>query len=205
MTFTFLKIIGIGFILSVSTLANATLIDNGDYTTDTESGLDWLDWTETVDMTQSEALTLFGGAGWRAATGAEARGLLGNFFDVDYVFHGGLRKSFVSGEIWNYEVRQISFAQLLGETGVLGEAGVSGGSYSVIEGVGAFGVDALNNGNYAQYLMAGTNEDTMGAPNFHAEYIGIALVKAAAVSEPATITLFALGFAGIVFARRRRY
>jgi hypothetical protein len=199
MTFKFLKIIGIGFILSVSTLANATLIDNGNYTTDTESGLDWLDWTETVDMTQSEALTRFGGAGWRAATETEARGLLGDFFDVDYVFHGGLRESFLSIEIWNYEVRQISFAQLLGETGV------SGGSYSVIEGVGAFGVDALNNGNDAQYLMAGTNESSMGAPNFHAEYIGIALVKAAAVSEPATITLFALGFAGIVFARRRRY
>jgi hypothetical protein len=72
MTFTFLKIIGIGFILSVSTLANATLIDNGDYTTDTESGLDWLDWTETLSDTQSEALAEFSGDGWRIATATEA-------------------------------------------------------------------------------------------------------------------------------------
>jgi hypothetical protein len=59
MTFKFLKIIGIGFILSVSTLANATLIDNGYYSTDTESGLDWFDWTETLNDTQAERFFTF--------------------------------------------------------------------------------------------------------------------------------------------------
>ncbi len=76
MTFKFLKIIGIGFILSVSTLANATLIDNGDYTTDTESGLDWLDWTETMNDTQAEVLLEFSGDVWRIASASEAQDLL---------------------------------------------------------------------------------------------------------------------------------
>jgi hypothetical protein len=79
MIFTFLKIIGTGFMLSVSTLANAILIDSGDHSSNTESGLDCLDWTETRNMTQTGASTQFSGEGWPAATGALAHGLLSYF------------------------------------------------------------------------------------------------------------------------------
>jgi hypothetical protein len=73
MTFTFLKIICIGFILSVSTLANATLIDNGDYTTDIASGLDCSQLSRIrCSNMPSEALAEFSSDGWRIATATEA-------------------------------------------------------------------------------------------------------------------------------------
>jgi hypothetical protein len=113
MMFKFLKIIGIGYLLSVSTLANATLIDNGDYTTDTESGLDWLDWTKTLNYTQSEALDEFGGAGWRIATATEADGLMDIQFGVaDYVNTGMANQS----EFVNYAQSYIPFREFIGIT-----------------------------------------------------------------------------------------
>jgi hypothetical protein len=112
----FLKIIGIGFILSVSTLANATLIDNGDYSTDTESGLDWLDWAETKGMTQGYALSQFSDAGWRAATEIEAFGLMENFFNDD----NGLMSQTADTSIPNFAQLNVTFAQLLGVTNTWG-------------------------------------------------------------------------------------
>ena len=80
MTFKFLKIIVLGYMLSVSTLANAILIDNGVYNTDTLSGLDWLDWNETKGNTQAQAVADWSGDGWRVATASEAQTLMLNFF-----------------------------------------------------------------------------------------------------------------------------
>jgi hypothetical protein len=123
MMFKFLKIIGIGYLLSVSTLANATLIDNGDYTTDTESGLDWLDWTKTWDYTQSEALDEFGGAGWRIATATEANGLIDNQFggstDEEYLLlHGTANQS----DFVNYAQNYSPFLEFLGDIDKWGPA-----------------------------------------------------------------------------------
>jgi hypothetical protein len=184
MTFTFLKIIGMGFMLSVSTLANATLIDNGDYTTDTESGLDWLDWTLTVNKTQAEALTIFSAAGWRVATGTEARGLLGDFFEVDLTGQTFLPSFAISG------TQRTDFRQLFGST-------AAPWSYATIVDFGLIGLGLklwIGYQGSAQY----------GEEDFKGGSFGVALVKPTAVSEPAIITLFALGCVGIGFARRRQ-
>jgi hypothetical protein len=167
--------------------ANATLIDNGDYSTDNESGLDWLDWTLTADKTQAEALTLYSSAGWRIATTSEAVGLIENHFDVGIV-GGGLA---YGGSVVNLQAKHTQFASLFGVTYL------SGLSYSKIEGFGLIGSDGSN--VFAGYLPA-----NYGSFNQHAYYMGVALVKAAAVSEPAIIALFALGVVGIGFARRRQ-
>ena len=54
---------------------NATIVDNGIYTTDTNTGLDWLDVTETVNLSYNYVTSQLGtgGAyeGWRYATGNE--------------------------------------------------------------------------------------------------------------------------------------
>jgi hypothetical protein len=182
----FLKIVGIGFILSVSTLANATLIDNGDYSADTVSGLDWLDWTLTRDKTQTEALAQFGGAGWRMATSTEAVGLMENHFDVDVL--GG----FANGNaIQDLAIKHDQFVALFGITHL------SDRTYSKIEGIGLIGSDGHN-------VLAGYLNANYGGTNQHAYYMGVALVRAAAVPEPAIIALFALGLVGIGFARRRQ-
>jgi hypothetical protein len=170
--------------------ANATLIDNGDYSTDTESGLDWLDWTLTVDKTQAEALTQFGGAGWRIATESEALGLMENFFDVDFGYSTYLHNSVVL----DFSANRSQFVGLMGQThGPISETY----TYSLIEGVGKFGVD--------NFLFAGHGASWHGRVGFKYTDVGIALVKVAAVSEPAIIALFALGVVGIGFARRRQY
>jgi hypothetical protein len=184
MTFKFLKIIGIGFILSVSTLANATLIDNGDYTTDTVSGLDWLDWTLTGNKTQAEALYMFSGAGWRIATAAEATGLIANRFGIPGVGSNG-RPGMQCCWPAVDGATPLKFEQLFGLY------------YAMIEGHGLVGADQQNvyaNHNPSFYGLIGTRES----------WAGVALVKGAAVSEPAIIALFALGLVGIGFARRRQ-
>jgi hypothetical protein len=190
MTFTFLKIIGIGFILSVSTLANATLIDNGDYTTDTESGLDWLDWTETLSDTQSEALAEFSGDGWRIATATEALGLLENHFGVpdDWGNDRNSADAFV-----DYLPNHFKFLEMFGGFAL---NGMQPASHATIEGAGIYGSGHIS-------VLAGA-KGGYEAVGFKRNWSGVALVKAAAVSEPAFIALYALGLVGIGFARRRQ-
>jgi hypothetical protein len=191
MTFKFLKIIGIGFILSVSTLANATFIDNGDYTTDTESGLDWLDWTETMNDTQAEALAEFSDDDWRIATAMEATDLLERYFGVSFLGSSHI----VPGDIPNYAANRSTFVPLFGPT--------AQSTYSMmnIEGAGLFGIaaDYYLQANYAPYLPNG-----YGGIGYKNTESGVALVKTSVVTEPAIITIFALGFVGIGYARRRR-
>ena len=47
-----LRSLALGAVLSVSAIgaAQATIVDNGDTTIDTASGLEWLDVTKTVNM-----------------------------------------------------------------------------------------------------------------------------------------------------------
>jgi hypothetical protein len=197
----FLKIIGIGFILSVSTLANATLIDNGDYTTDTESGLDWLDWTLTKNKTQAEALAQFSGAGWRIATGIEARGLLNDFFGTD--FHGP-QEYYDTSSVLDYTVLFPQFIGLFGATTDPTPVN-SFGTFARIDGHSLFG--AQNRLVYfpnTAFPYGYHPNNPSGYLSRRYDWMGVALVKAAAVSEPAIITIFALGFAGIGFARRRQ-
>ena len=138
----FLKIIGIGFILSVSTLANATLIDNGDYTTDTVSGLDWLDWTKTLNYTQSEALDEYSVAGWRIATEAEAKGLILNHFMYTMLDQNG---RVLTDSINDFYMKHGQFAALFGTTLVNPNFSIAEGSHAIIEGVGLIGSEYSRN------------------------------------------------------------
>jgi hypothetical protein len=195
MTFKFLKIIGIGFILSVSTLSNATLIDNGDYTTDTESGLDWLDWSETLGDTQAEALAEFSGDGWRIATSMEATDLIESYFGISLPgTFGKVRTTNRSDPTFIPDVDIIANQFL----SFFGTYEPWGASLATISGAGLFGVDKI------YHLYTGHGTEDYGQVDYRYRAIGVALVKASTVSEPAIITIFALGFAGIGLARRRR-
>jgi len=70
-------------LLGFVTSANAVFIDNGRYTTDTTSGLDWLDLTETMGMSYDTVVTemAVGGAyeGWVYATGVQFTQMVANF------------------------------------------------------------------------------------------------------------------------------
>jgi hypothetical protein len=186
----FLKIIGIGFILSVSTLANATLIDNGDYSTDTLSGLDWLDWSLTVDKTHAEALAIYGSEGYRLATLTEAQDLLYRLFGHPPTISG----YFSPPTGGPYQSKVQPFAEMFGGTIVTTFYLVS---YATLPGHGLFGAQPT-------VIYSGFGPLTYGKDDFKSISSGIALVKVTDVSEPAIITIFVLGFVGIMFARRRR-
>jgi hypothetical protein len=190
MTFKFLKIMGIGIILSFSTLANATLIDNGDYSTDTESGLDWLDWTLTIDKTQAEALAVYGSEGYRLATLIETQELLYTLFEHPPT----IRNYFNIPRGSPYRSKIKPFAEQFGETYI---TSFYQASYATLPDHGIFGASPSR-------IYSGHNPRIYGNDDYKSMTSGIALVKVADVSEPAIITIFVLGFVGIGFTRRRR-
>jgi hypothetical protein len=63
-------------------------IDNGNYTTDTKSGLDWLDVTLSVNQSYNYVSSQFGVGGeyegWRYATGIEFNTMVSNFTDESH-------------------------------------------------------------------------------------------------------------------------
>lgn len=80
------KIIALIVFMVWGSVVNAVIIDHGRYLTDTQSGLDWLDVTSTVNMTpdQVNAELIPGGNyyGWRYATDIEFSNLLYNYTGV---------------------------------------------------------------------------------------------------------------------------
>ena len=78
----FLKIASVALVLALSNNANATLIDNGSFTTDTLTGLDWMDLTETVDLSYDYVSSQFGKGGefegWTLASRSQVLEFFGN-------------------------------------------------------------------------------------------------------------------------------
>lgn len=83
MTFKCIKLVSVAAALIMSTSMNAAIIDNDTYTTDTDTGLHWLDLTKTAHMSVNQILSSFypGGQfeGWRYATELEIVGLFDAF------------------------------------------------------------------------------------------------------------------------------
>jgi hypothetical protein len=190
MTFKFLKIIGIGFILSVSTLANATLIDNGDYSTDNESGLDWLDWSATFNMTQSVALS--SQPGWRLANFSELDQMLRKMFGPEPFVPTYTPTLFYGSEIVDFVSKRDRFTNLFGVFLILPNQ-----SESTVEGLGKFGVDQ-------SFLYIGNSPSYFGAVEFKQEWHGVPLVRAAQVPEPSTLAILVLGLIGLSFRRLKK-
>jgi len=73
--------------LNVAHAASTNIIDHGDYLTDTLSGLDWLDVTQSVNRSFNDVSAQFGTdgdyEGYRYATGLEYNGLVKNYTDEE--------------------------------------------------------------------------------------------------------------------------
>jgi hypothetical protein len=155
-------------------VANAILINNDSYTTDTVSGLDWLDWTETVNSSELDALT--NNAGYRLATDSELRNLLDSAFNCAGVHHCNSTPEFAS------------FTAMFGET-EQGGTGVTLRDY---------GMYAIGSGFYKGY-MNGSLELGNASPRF-----GVGLVKDTVVPEPSTLAIFGLGLLGLAAGRFKK-
>jgi len=69
-------------LVAISFDVAAALVDNGSFTTDSESTLDWLDLTVTNNLSMEDALAA--NSGWRYATNSEVEGLFAKLFDGFY-------------------------------------------------------------------------------------------------------------------------
>lgn len=89
-----LCVLTIGLILAANT--HAAIVDQGNYLTDTTSGLDWLDVTESINMSHNQVTTELsdGGKffGWRYASGTEflklASDASGQFMTSPSIYYG---------------------------------------------------------------------------------------------------------------------
>lgn len=88
--------------MAIATFSHAAFLDNGDFSTDTQSRLDWLDVTETLGLSYNQVQAQFtsGGSldGWRYATGDEFDQLLINFGFTPEVCSNGTQFCSFSGD-----------------------------------------------------------------------------------------------------------
>jgi|AntDeeMetagen681_2_1112603.scaffolds.fasta_scaffold09738_1 hypothetical protein len=181
--------------LTVSS-AQAGFVDNGTYTKDTGSGLDWLDWSSTLGLTGSEALD--SNDGWRYATADEASDLMANFFPV----FDGITDTSLELDL-SYQDKFNDLLSLFGQTGI-----VTGGAKTVYAQLAEGGVigarESLDGRGFLAFDLR--LPDTYDATEAN-DIMGIALVRSPVtveVTEPATLGLLGLGLAGLGLSRRRR-
>ncbi|OUS04751.1 hypothetical protein A9Q81_05625 [Gammaproteobacteria bacterium 42_54_T18] len=200
--------------LILSFNANATLINNGSYITDTSSGLDWLKLDSTYGKTFNEiiAATTSGSwlEGWEYATSTQWEGMLSN--------QGISSNSTCSnGTAYCGLVDGISSSNMLNLITLFGDAqSLPNPIDPYPEAVGMLA--DINQSNTKQqialFLYDTTTDQEPGDPDWvyantfagsstGAPYIGSWLVRATAVPEPSTLVLMILGFGALSLRKKK--
>lgn len=229
-----MKIIKLIFCLTVllaSSLANSAIITNanGTYSHDTNTdivvgnGLQWLQWDRTIGMTWNDAnaiLDTIEGGGWAIATNVQMASLFNSFdFGITFDSDENTRQEANTGFELGSEVGDdLAFLNMFGDTGLttIDCFECAEGGFHVSAAL--FGQDIDGDGLinrafvYDDYYEYWTGYPVPGKASidydfqpkdYQIEYAGVALVRAA-VPEPSTIALMAIGLAGLSIARRRR-
>jgi PEP-CTERM motif len=175
--------------------ANAALIDNNAYTTDTTFGLDWLDLSATKGLSVSSALS--SNSGWSYANDTQVSNLLSSF-GISYAFTSGATTSLSATD-----TQANNFQALFGVTALLGR------SASPVT-IGNYFNSAVDHSTYLCISTGGCfpNSFTRDADfSSGSSTVGTFLVRESAtpaVPEPVTIVLFGAGLAGAFAARRKK-
>ena len=182
--------------------AQATLIDNGSYTTDTVTGLNWLDLTSSLSLGKSFntvtglfATTL---AGWHYASGAQVSKLFDDAGGIGpYDFSGSPSANGTAAQLAPVNL----LISLLGNTGSFGNGGL-GITSDVAPSLSHWDAAYLNVA--VGYLLVPQNWNNQ-TDTFSDPALGSFLIRdAVRVPEPASLMLFATGLMGLAAKRRRR-
>jgi hypothetical protein len=190
--------IGVVVLMVAMGSSNAALINNGDYTTDTETGLDWLDLSKTNGMNYISAQTLFSGDGWVHATESQFEGLIDSVFP-SYAQTSTSGYMQVSGsDIVSYNAAR-NFKELFGTTCDSSNPVCSYGFYEVGGNLRLGGVYVYSGAYvYRDYTY---NYSAASSSAHSNNSVGIFLVRTSSVSEPTSIMVLSLGLIGLGLAR----
>ncbi len=202
-----MRIFFVWWLLAASS-AQAALIDNGTFTTDDISSLDWLDLNVTSNTSVTDALSQ--NSGWRLPTNAEVEGLFASAFPEYMSTHGdGFSHS---GDLSISDAaaqldRILEWHSLLGTSGIDGSDRYSYGLYQ---------------DENSRWRMIGSRYDTnhpanlVFGPEFQNDYwrdyssqatdgheaFGVLLTRTSVVPIPAAAWLFGSALLGLGFLRR---
>jgi hypothetical protein len=193
----------IGALFLAISPAQATLINNGSYTTDTVTGLDWLDLTSPLSLGKSfnTVTSLFATtlSGWHYASGAQVSKLFDDAGGVGPYGFSGLPPN------GNGSAAQLTAVNLLigllGNTGSFGNGGL-GITSDVAPSLSHWDAAYLNVA--VGYLLVPQNWNNQ-TDTFADPALGSFLIRdTVRVPEPASLMLFATGLVGLAASRRRR-
>jgi hypothetical protein len=216
--------------LAVSGLANAATITYNNYTLNPSTnivthtdGTEWLQWDVTEGDSISEALISYASDGWVLA---------GN--DLMATLFGHFGWNVGSDENTMYNIQKINytplddvtpmdeFIELFGATSVSVGGNVGIGNASLVTSRAWFGSDDDDDGLYnmvavmSDYSATQSNGSTawvnnramvtteLAHDNYSDNYYGVALVRSAPVSEPASLAIFVLGTIGLALRRFKK-
>lgn len=186
--------------------ANAAIVDNGTYTTDTATGLDWLDLTATAGMSYNQVTAELGAGGlfegWTYATRAQVSG----FWDA----FGGDSNYYNGWSTQNNGLFDV-MAPLVGDLYCTASACTPGDGLSkwITGGLSAKGykeialsadLATVSQAATEDYFTPGWNSirTTDVAPD-----TGSALIRVSAIPVPAAVWLFGSGLLGLIGVARR--
>jgi len=175
--------------------ADAALIDNGTFTTDTASGLDWLDLAQTSGLSMAGALAA--NSEWRNATNSEVQNLFDQLFNGYFDTEAGGWSNSANGAYTDQFTDVINFRNLFGNTQTGFSFQFTFGLYEDQAGIiREMGTQLYIPSN--QTVVQGMNFSQVRDTTTAVTGRGTFLVHSSVVPVPATVWLFgsALGLIG---------